>query len=209
MLGGIIGVVDGMESMVDIGIEAPEIMAKAWYPERREIDEFRLSKCRGKWVVLTFYPGDFTFVCATDIEAFMSNYGEFVRNGAQVYAISTDSVYSHKVWSETSPRVKESKIPLIDDFNKKAAREYGFLNRETGAARRGTVIIDPEGMVQYISVHNDGLGKDAEHIFTAFMGLKYIHDAPKSEGHICAIPANWRKGDSALEIDVVRDIGKL
>ncbi len=202
-------IVDKMDSMLNIGAEAPEIKARAWYPEKKSIEEFKLSTCKGSWVILAFYPGDFTFVCATDIEAFMTNYNDFVKNGAQIYAISTDSIYSHKVWSETSPRVKEGKIPLIEDFNKKTAREYGFLNHETGAARRGIVIIDPEGRVQYLAIHNDALGKDTEHIFTSFMGLKYIHDTPMEEGHACAIPANWRTGKKPLDIDVVNDIGKL
>ena len=194
---------------LSIGEHAPEIRSKAWLPEEGKIDEFRLSAYRGKWVVITFYPGDFTFVCATDIEAFMSNYDEFKKNNAVIVAISTDSVFSHKAWSETSPRVKKSKIPLIEDFNKKISAEYGFLNAESGAARRGTVIVDPDGKVQYIAIHNDALGKDTDHIFTALMGLKYIRDTPAAEGHVCAVPANWRLGKRTLDIDVVNDIGKL
>lgn len=188
---------------------APEIKARAWFPETQKIKEFKLSEQKGKWVILTFYPGDFTFVCATDIEAFMSSYDEFKNNGAEIVAISTDSVFSHKAWSETSPRVKESKIPLIEDFNKKISTDYGFINNETGAARRGSVIIDPDGKVQYVSIHNDALGKDVDHIFTSFMALKYIRDTPTAEGHVCAIPANWKLGKRALDIDIVKDIGKL
>ena len=194
---------------LSIGEHAPEIRSKAWLPEEGKIDEFRLSAYRGRWVVITFYPGDFTFVCATDIEAFMSNYDEFKKNNAVIVAISTDSVFSHKAWSETSPRVKKSKIPLIEDFNKKISAEYGFLNAESGAARRGTVIVDPDGKVQYIAIHNDALGKDTDHIFTALMGLKYIRDTPAAEGHVCAVPANWRLGKRTLDIDVVNDIGTL
>ncbi|EQD57372.1 alkyl hydroperoxide reductase/ Thiol specific antioxidant/ Mal allergen, partial [mine drainage metagenome] len=167
------------------------------------------SSDKGKWVVLTFYPGDFTFVCATDVEAFTEKYDDFAKNGAVIYGISTDSIFSHKEWAETSPRVKLSRIPLIEDFNKKISEAYGFLNKETGAARRGTVIIDPDGKVQYMSIHNDGLGKDAEHIYTSFMALKYMRDTPAEKGHICAIPANWRVGKEALNIDTVKDIGKL
>jgi peroxiredoxin (alkyl hydroperoxide reductase subunit C) len=198
-----------MQGELRIGESAPEIKSKAWYPKSNKIEEFVLSEHRGKWVILTFYPGDFTFVCATDIEAFMSSHQDFEKNGAIIVAISTDSVFSHKAWSETSPRVKESTIPLIDDFNKKISTKYGFLNEESGAARRGTVIIDPDMKVQYIAIHNDALGKDVEHIFTSFMGLKYIRETKMSEGHVCAIPANWRLGKKALDIDIVNDIGKL
>ena len=198
-----------MQSQIDIGEKAPEIQAKCYFPKDADIKEYKLSDDKGKWVVLTFYPGDFTFVCATDVEAFTEKYDDFAKNGAVIYGISTDSIFSHKEWAETSPRVKQSKIPLIEDFNKKTAEAYGFLNKETGAARRGTVIIDPDGNVQYISIHNDALGKDAEHIFTAFMALKYIRDTPVEKGHICAIPANWKPGKEALNIDTVKDIGKL
>lgn len=198
-----------MQNLLNIGEQAPEIKSKAWFPSESKISEFKLSGMRGKWIILAFYPGDFTFVCATDIEAFMSNYEDFEKNDAKIYAISTDSVFSHKAWSETSPRVKKSKIPLIDDFNKKISTDYGFLNSDTGAARRGTVIIDPDGKVQYFAIHNDALGKDTDHIFTAFMGLKYIRETPAAEGHVCAVPANWRLGKRALDIDIVNDIGKL
>jgi peroxiredoxin (alkyl hydroperoxide reductase subunit C) len=198
-----------MQSLWTIGERAPEIRAKAWLPKEGKIDEFKLSAQKGKWVILAFYPGDFTFVCATDIEAFMENYEQFEKNGAEVVAISTDSVFSHKAWSETSPRVKKSRIPLVEDFNKKISSDYGFINTDSGAARRGTVIIDPDGIVQYFAIHSDALGKDVDHIFTAFMGLKYVRDTPASAGHVCAVPANWRLGKRALDIDIVNDIGKL
>ncbi len=195
--------------MVEIGENAPDINTKGYFPEKGAIEDYSLSSDRGKWVVLTFYPGDFTFVCATDVEVLTKYYDEFKKAGANIYAISTDSIYSHKEWAETSPRVKESKIPLLADFNKNISASYGFLNRETGAARRGTVIIDPEGKVQYISIHNDGLGKDAEHLLTVVQGLKYMHDTPAKDGHMCAIPAGWRNGKPALDIDLQKDIGKL
>ena len=198
-----------MQNILEINGKAPEIKAQCYFPEEGKIKEYRLSQDKGKWVILTFYPGDFTFVCATDVEAFTENYADFKKNNARVYAISTDSIFSHKEWAETSPRVKKSKIPLIEDFKKEVTAAYGFLNLDTGAARRGTVIIDPEGKVQYLSIHNDGLGKDAEHIFNSFMGLKYIYDNPAKEGHMCAIPANWRIGKKTLDIDVEKDIGKL
>lgn len=198
-----------MYAVWNIGEPAPEIKGKAWFPETQKIHEFKLSEHKGKWVILAFYPGDFTFVCATDIEAFMSSYDEFKKVNAEIVAISTDSVYSHKAWAETSPRVKTSKIPLLEDFNKKISTDYGFLNVESGASRRGSVIIDPEGKVQYVAIHADPLGKDVDHIMTSLLGLKYIHDTPAKEGHICAIPANWKAGKRTLEIDVVNDIGKL
>ena len=97
---------------MEIGSEAYDFTEKAYFPETDEIKDVNLKDYRKKWVVLTFYPGDFTFVCATDIEALMKRYDEFKRLNAEVFAISTDTVYSHKGWVKTSPRVSKSKIPM-------------------------------------------------------------------------------------------------
>ncbi|MGC8538205.1 MAG: redoxin domain-containing protein, partial [Candidatus Micrarchaeia archaeon] len=99
-----------MQSQIDIGQTAPEIQAKCYFPNDADIKDYKLSNDKGKWVILTFYPGDFTFVCATDVEAFTQKYDDFAKNGAVIYGISTDSIFSHKEWAETSPRVKQSKI---------------------------------------------------------------------------------------------------
>ncbi|MGC8538816.1 MAG: peroxiredoxin [Candidatus Micrarchaeia archaeon] len=195
--------------MIEVGKEAPDFAAKIYFPKDKTIQERHLSDYRGKWVIMTFYPGDFTFVCATDIEALMERYNDFTKNNAVIFGVSTDSIYSHKAWTETSPRVKQSLIPLVEDFSKRISREYGFLNEESGSARRGLIIIDPDGKVQYLAAFNDALGKDVEHIYNSFLGLKYIYEHPAKEGHLCVIPANWKPGAKALDIDVVKDIGKL
>ncbi|MGC8587360.1 MAG: peroxiredoxin [Candidatus Micrarchaeia archaeon] len=194
---------------IEIGENVPDINARAWFPEKKEIAEFNMSKQKGRWTILTFYPGDFTFVCATDLEALTERYDDFKKNGADVFAISTDTVYSHKMWSETSPRVKNSPIPLVEDHKKEISSAFGFLNSKTGSARRGLVIIDPQGRLQYYAQFNDALGKDINHVYYALMGLKYISEAKEADGHICVIPANWKIGEKALDIDVVNDIGKL
>ncbi len=198
-----------MQSLISIGKKVPEFNAKAYFPEEDKIKEMKLPSDAGKWQILTFYPGDFTFVCAMDIEAFMSLKQKFDEYGADIYTVSTDSVYSHKGWAGTSPRVSKSTLPMIGDFTKEITTTYGFLNEESGAARRGVIILDPKGVVQYLSVFNDSLGKDAEHIFNAFMGLKRIQDTSTAEGHICAIPANYKAGNEAVDIDIIKDIGKL
>jgi peroxiredoxin (alkyl hydroperoxide reductase subunit C) len=194
--------------MITTGDAAPDIDANAYFPKDDKVDGVRLKDSRGKWVVLTFYPGDFTFVCATDIEALMVKYADFLKNGAVLYAISTDSVYSHRAWAQTSPRVQKSAIPMIEDIKRSISASYGFLNERTGTAKRSVVIIDPDGLVQYLSVSNDLLGKDAEHIYNAFMGLKHIYNNKAEKGKIFAIPAGWKPGDKPIRADVVKDIGK-
>jgi peroxiredoxin (alkyl hydroperoxide reductase subunit C) len=99
--------------------------------------------------------------------------------------------------------------PLVEDISKSISSAYGFLNSQTGMTRRGTVIVDPEGIVQYISVFNDRLGKDVGHIYNALEGLRYIHDHPGTPQEFDIIPAGWRVGQPALTIRVPNDIGKL
>jgi peroxiredoxin (alkyl hydroperoxide reductase subunit C) len=195
--------------MLQIGESAPEFETETYFPEKKEIKTIKLSDYRGKWVILTFYPGDFTFVCATDIEALMGSYDKFLKEGAQIFGVSEDSVFSHKAWCDTSPRVSKSKIPLVDDYTKEIAKNYGFLDSKGYQAQRGLVIIDPEGKIQYEAMFNNGLGKDVRHIYGAFMGLKVLHDTPEGAGHMCAIPADWTPGEKPLDINIVRDIGKL
>ncbi|PMP94027.1 MAG: peroxiredoxin, partial [Nitrososphaera sp.] len=166
--------------MIEIGSPAPNFTANAFFPAENAVRKLSLSELRGKWVVMTFHPGDFTFVCATDLQAFQNYYDRFKAEGAEILAISTDSVYSHKVWWETSPRVSKVRYPLVEDISKSISSAYGFLNSQTGMTRRGTVIVDPDGNVQYVSVFNDRLGKDVGHVYNAFQGLKYIYSHPGS-----------------------------
>ncbi|MDP8012944.1 MAG: redoxin domain-containing protein [Nanoarchaeota archaeon] len=186
-------------------------MSRAYFPESDEIKEVDLKKYRGKWVLLTFYPGDFTFVCATDIEALMEKYDDFKKENVAVFAVSADTVFSHKGWVQVSPRVSKSKIPMIEDPKKEIITNYGFLNTETGGARRGMVVIDPEGKLQYYSIFNDALGKDISHIMFAIRGLKAIYNAKKSEGHICIVPAVAKPTETVktMDVDTTKDIGKL
>jgi len=192
---------------MEIGAKVPEFFARTYFPKEDKIEKIRVPVA-GKWNIITFHPGDFTFVCATDIEAFGALQEQFEKNNAVVLAVSTDSIFAHKVWHQTSPRVSKTNIPLVEDANRSITSAFGFLS-PSGSARRGIVIIDPEGNLQYYAVFNDALGKDAKHIYNAFIGLKSIYEAPKVEGKMKAIPANWEPGKPMLEVDTTKDIGKL
>ncbi len=195
--------------MLEIGKPAPEFEARAYFPDEKKIKSVKLSDYKGKWVILTFHPADFTFVCATDLEAFAHYHDKFKKEGAEILAISVDSVFSHKVWVETSPRAKKVKYPLIEDIKREISIKYGFLNEETGLTKRGTVIINPDGVVEYISVFNDRLGKDVNHIYNALLALKYLYkNQPKPEGFEI-IPAGWKEGEETLKVNLPDDIGRF
>jgi peroxiredoxin (alkyl hydroperoxide reductase subunit C) len=169
---------------VHIGKPAPDFHAKAYH--NGEFSDVALSNLRGRWVVLVFYPLDFTFVCPTELLAFAEQYGEIQKLGAEVVAISVDSVYSHKAWIERDlPAVR---YPVVSDLTKAIAHAYGVLDEQAGIALRGTFIIDPEGVVQYAMVAGPALGRSTEETVRVLQALQ--------TGELC--PANWRPGQKTL-----------
>jgi alkyl hydroperoxide reductase subunit AhpC len=146
-----------------------------------------LADYRGQWLVLFFYPADFTFVCPTEVTAMSDRYAEFRRLGADVLGVSTDSVYTHRVWIRT-PRddngVGQLAYPLASDMTKQTARDYGVLIEEEGVALRGLFVIDPQGVLQYAVVTNLNVGRSVDETLRVLQALQ--------TGGLC--PADWRPG---------------
>jgi peroxiredoxin 2/4 len=155
--------------------------------------EISLSDYKGKWLVLFFYPLDFTFVCPTEITALSEQADEFAEFDAEILGCSTDSVFSHWAWLNT-PRDKNgiagTQYPLVADFTKETARAYGVLNEETGAAKRGLFIIDPEGILKYAVVTDDSVGRSVEETLRVLQALQ--------TGGLC--PAEWKPGKELLTV---------
>lgn len=170
--------------MVKVGQPAPDFKAEAYV--NGQFQEVKLGDLRGKWVVLVFYPLDFTFVCPTELRAFAQHYPEFQKEGAEVVAISVDSKFSHKAWLEKD--LPEVKYAVVADLTKQVAAQYGVLDEEKGVALRGTFVIDPEGVLQYQVVANLGLGRSTEETLRVIQALK--------TGELC--PADWKKGQKTL-----------
>lgn len=150
-----------------------------------------LADYRGRWLVLFFYPADFTFVCPTEVTAMSDRYDEFRQLGAEVLAVSTDSVYTHRVWIRT-PRhengVGRLAYPLASDITKQVARDYGVLIEEEGVALRGLFIIDPQGVLQYTVITNLSVGRSVDETLRVLQALQ--------TGGLC--PADWRPGHKLL-----------
>jgi len=155
--------------------------------------EVSLDDYRGKWLVLFFYPLDFTFVCPTEILALSDRYDEFLAIGADVLGGSTDSVFSHWAWINT-PRDKNgiagTKYPLIADYTKETARAYGVLDEADGKAQRGLFIIDPEGVLRYLTVTADNIGRSVDETLRVLQALQ--------TGGLC--PAEWKPGKELLKV---------
>lgn len=152
-----------------------------------------LDDYKGKWLVLFFYPLDFTFVCPTEITAFNDRYEEFKELDCEILGVSVDSVHSHKAWIKT-PREQNGlgplKFPLASDITKQLSRDLGILIEEQGIALRGLFIIDPEGTIKYQVVHDLNVGRNVDEVLRVLEALQ--------AGGLCA--ANWKPGDALLRV---------
>ncbi|MDK9700309.1 MAG: peroxiredoxin [bacterium] len=178
--------------MVQVASAAPLFEADALVgKEFKKIalaDYLKKGSKKGKWVILFFYPLDFTFVCPTEIRGFADQYDDFKDRNCEVIGCSTDSKFSHKAWSEAKDGIGLLPFPLVADFNKVIARDYGVLLENAGFALRGTFIIDPDGILQYMVVHNTNVGRSTEETLRVLDALQ--------AGGMC--PVNWKKGQKQL-----------
>jgi peroxiredoxin (alkyl hydroperoxide reductase subunit C) len=156
-------------------------------------ENVKLSDYQGKWLVLLFYPLDFTFVCPTELTTFSDRYEDFLGIGADVIGVSTDSVHSHRAWLKT-PRdkggVEGLAYPLASDITKQVARDYGVLIEDKGVALRGLFVIDPEGVLRYAVIHDLNVGRSAEETLRVIQALQ--------TGGLCQ--AEWRPGQETLKV---------
>jgi peroxiredoxin (alkyl hydroperoxide reductase subunit C) len=154
-----------------------------------------LDDYKGKWVVLFFYPLDFTFVCPTEINGFADRVGDFQSRGAEVVGVSIDSQYSHLAWYNT-PRNKGgiagADYPILADVTKSISRDYGVLDEAKGIALRGVFLINPDGVVQSETVNFFNVGRNVDEILRT---LDAAQQAAKT-GEVC--PANWQKGKETI-----------
>jgi peroxiredoxin (alkyl hydroperoxide reductase subunit C) len=171
-----------------IGKKAPDFESKAFVDGR--IEDFRLSKLKGKWVVLFFYPADFTFVCPTEIEGFAEKYDEFRKAGAEVVSVSRDTVYVHKAWVEHDERVAKAKYPMVEDRKGDISREYNVLDEGTGNSQRGLFLINPEGIIKYMVITDDNVGRSTDETFRVLAALQ--------TGGLC--PVDWEPGKATLKV---------
>jgi peroxiredoxin 2/4 len=152
-----------------------------------EFKKLSLNDFREKWLVLFFYPADFTFVCPTEIKGFNDSLDSFKKLNAEVVGASTDSQWSHLAWIKRGD-LGALKYPLLADFNKETARAYGVLDEEKGVALRGLFIIDPKGIVQYQVVHNLDVGRSVEETLRVLEALQ--------TGSLC--PLGWKPGQKTI-----------
>lgn len=178
--------------MIQINQKVPDFEVNAYHND--EIKKIKFSDYKGKWMVLIFYPADFTFICPTELEDAAKNYDEFKKVGAEVFGVSTDTVYTHKAWHDVSPAVKKVQYPMIADATGTLCRQFGTYIEEAGLSYRGTFIIDPEGVLKAIEIHDNSVGRSAKEILRKLQAAKFVRD---NKGEVC--PANWEPGKQTLK----------
>ena len=158
---------------------------------------------KGKWSIVFFYPADFTFVCPTELGDLADNYAEFQKMGAEIYAVSTDTHFTHKAWHDTSETIGKINYPMIGDPTGAISRNFGVMIEEAGLAERGTFVIDPEGKIQIIEINAGGIGRDASELLRKVKAAQYVAAHP---GEVC--PAKWKEGEATLapSLDLVGKI---
>jgi peroxiredoxin (alkyl hydroperoxide reductase subunit C) len=174
-----------------VGQPAPDFDMASTKNIEKLNEPVKLADYKGQWLVLLFYPLDFTFVCPTELTAFSDRYEDFQGIGADIIGVSTDSVYSHRAWLKT-PRdkggVEGLKYPLAADATKNVSRDYSVLIEDRGIALRGLFIIDPEGILRYKVVHDLNIGRSAEETLRVIQALQ--------TGGLCQ--AEWKPGQKTL-----------
>ncbi|WP_218079372.1 peroxiredoxin [Anthocerotibacter panamensis] len=187
-------------SSLRVGQAAPGFTATAVMPDG-DFAQITLEQYKGKFVVLFFYPLDFTFVCPTEITAFSDSYAQFAALGAEVLGASVDSQYSHLAWIQT-PREEgglgELNYPLVADLKKEISAAYNVLIEEEGVALRGLFIIDPDGIVQHSTINALNVGRNVEETLRVLKAFKYTREHPDQ---VC--PANWTEGEDTMIPDPV------
>jgi peroxiredoxin len=158
---------------------------------------------KGKWSVFFFYPADFTFVCPTELEDLADNQAEFQALGVDIYSVSTDTHFSHKAWHDTSPAIGKIRYTMIGDPSGQVTTNFDVMREGQGLADRGTFLVDPNGVIQFMEITAEGIGRNAAELLRKIKAAQYVAAHP---GEVC--PAKWEEGGKTLapSLDLVGKI---
>jgi len=187
--------------MVKIGQQVTDFEFEVYH--ENEFKKLRMQDFRGKWLVLLFYPADFTFVCPTELEEAANYYDEFKKAGAELISFSTDTVFAHFAWHDSSKAIGKIKYPMGADPTGNICKEFGTYIDEAGLSLRGTFIIDPDGVLKTIDIHDNSIGRSSKEILRRLKAASYVREHPEQ---VC--PASWEPGEDTL-IPGVELVGKI
>ena len=177
-----------------VGGRAPDFTATMFHQDK--FKQIKLSALKGKWVILAFYPGDFTFICPTELSRFADLYPEFKKAGAEILSVSTDSQHVHKARWDSSPSIKKIHYPMVADTAGRISKMYGVYidsGVDEGRALRATFIIDPDGIVKSADIHDNSIGRSVKEVLRKLQAAKYVRE---HGGEVC--PVEWEAGGKTL-----------
>ena len=178
--------------MVTINEKAPDFTSDALI--NNETKKISLSDYKGKWIILFFYPADFTFVCPTELGELADNYNKIKEIGAEIISISTDTVFVHKAWHDNPETIKKITFPMLADPTGKVSKSYGTYIEEEGLSLRATFIINPEGIIKAFEFHDNDIGRSINELLRKINAAKFIRE---HKGQVC--PMNWQPGEKTLK----------
>lgn len=176
--------------MLTVGDAFPQFKLSAAVDDGLDFPEISNSSYKKKWLVVFFWPKDFTFVCPTEISAFGKLNDEFVKRDAQVLGVSTDSEFVHRAWRTSHPELKNLPFPMLADIKRELSQTLGILDQEAGVALRATFIVDPDGKIQYVSVHGLNTGRNVDEVLRTLDAIQ--------TGELA--PCGWKPGQDTLKV---------
>jgi peroxiredoxin (alkyl hydroperoxide reductase subunit C) len=187
--------------MIKLNDIAPKFKTQSFH--NHEFKEVKLEDYKGKFVVLFFYPADFTFVCPTELEDMADNYSELKNMNVEVLSVSTDTQFVHAAWHADSPKIGKIKFPMLADPTHEISKAYNVLRDGQGVADRATFVIDPEGLIKAVEITDEPIGRNATELIRKIKALQFARENPN-----LACPAKWEPGKDTLKpgLDLV---GKL
>lgn len=176
-----------------IGKKIEEFKLEGYNPKEEKFVTVTNEDFNGKWVVVCFYPADFTFVCPTELEDLQEQYEELKTLGVEVYSASTDTHFVHKAWHDNSSAISKIQYVMLGDPSHTFSKSFDVLDEESGLAQRGTFVIDPDGVVQALEINADGIGRDASSLKDKIRAAQFVR---KNPGQAC--PAKWKETGETL-----------
>lgn len=186
-----------------INTQIKPFTATAFKAGEKDFFEVTEKDVHGKWAIFFFYPADFTFVCPTELGDLGDHYDELQKLGVEVYAVSTDTHFTHKAWHEASDTISKIQYPMLGDQMGIITRNFENMREEQGLADRGTFLVDPDGIIQAVEITAEGIGRDASALLNKVKAAQYVRNNP---GEVC--PAAWKEGEATLapSLDLVGKI---
>ncbi len=181
--------------LAEIGARVPSYTLRVFHNE--EDKNINLLDFADKWLVLFFYPADFTFICPTELEEMAKKYEDFQKLGAEIVSVSTDTVFVHKAWHDTSEAVKKIKFPMAADPSGELCRMFNTYiedGDDAGLSLRASIIIDPKGIIKAMEINDNSIGRSAKELYRKLQAAKFVYEHGGKQ--VC--PASWESGDDTL-----------